>query len=62
MPTTITTLRIVLLKTDTDVWCDLCGLPCATEITYVIEVADRVPAAVRRLAYCDGCEEQADWR
>jgi hypothetical protein len=60
MPTT--TLRIVLLDSDTDVWCDWCGLPCATTITYVVEFGDNAPNAVHRLAYCEGCEEEAPRR
>ncbi len=61
MPTT-TTLRIVLLDTDPDVWCDWCGLPCATTITYVVELGEHLPSAVHRLAYCEGCEDEAPRR
>ena len=61
MPTT-TFLRIVLLDSDSDLWCDWCGLPCATTITYVVERADEIPSAVHRLAYCEGCEDEAPLR
>jgi hypothetical protein len=61
MPTA-TTLRIVLLDTDGDVWCDWCALPCATVITYVVECDGATPVAVHRLAYCEGCEEEASRR
>lgn len=61
MPST-TLLRIILLHRDCDVWCEWCGLPCATTITYVIEHGDDMPAAVHRLVYCESCEEGASLR
>lgn len=61
MPTT-TMLRIVLLDSDTCVWCDWCALPCATTVTYVVEFDERVPSAVHRLAYCEGCEDEVELR
>jgi len=61
MPTT-TLLRIVLLDSKSDVWCDFCGLPCATTITYVVERGDEIPRALHRLAYCEGCEDEASLR
>ena len=61
MPTT-TTLRIVLLDSDTETWCDWCALPCATTITYVVELGERVPSTVRRLTFCEGCDDQAPLR
>jgi hypothetical protein len=57
MPAT-TAARIVLLDRETDVWCDWCGLPCATTITYVVEVDGRAPSGVHRLVFCEACDAQ----
>lgn len=61
MPTTAL-LRIVVLDSDSDMYCDFCGLPCATTITYVVEHGDEMPRALHRLAYCEGCENEAPLR
>lgn len=55
-------LRIVLLDCDTDVWCDWCGLSCATLITYVVERVGDLRQEVHRLRYCEGCEAETNWR
>ncbi len=61
MPTTAT-LLIVLLDSDTNLWCEWCGLSCATTITYVVERGNDTPPGVHRLAYCEGCEDEASLR
>lgn len=48
-------LRIVILHVETDVWCEVCALPCATTVTYIEEVDDQAPEWVYRLTYCDAC-------
>jgi hypothetical protein len=49
-------LGIVILSADDDTWCQLCGLPSATTITYVLEPAGAAPSGVCRLTYCETCE------
>lgn len=51
-------LRIVVLQLDTDVWCDVCGLHCATTVSHVEESGDGTPESVHRLDYCERCEER----
>jgi hypothetical protein len=53
---TLVCLRIVVLRTDNEVWCDRCGVPSAVTVTYVVEEAGRVPGAVHRLTYCETCD------
>lgn len=49
-------LRIAILHIDKDVWCDMCGVPCAVTITYATERDERTPLAVHRLTWCETCE------
>lgn len=49
-------LRIVVLHTETDRWCEVCDAACATTITYVVEEADAAPSAIHRLTSCETCE------
>lgn len=49
-------LRIVVLRTQSDVWCDTCGVPSAVTVIYTVEEGDRPPWALHRVTYCEGCE------
>ncbi len=51
-------LRIVVLQTAEDAWCDRCGVPSAVAITYVVEEADRTPSVLYGLSYCECCEDR----
>ncbi len=48
--------RIVVVHTETDLWCGVCGLPAAVILTYVVEPHGGVPGGVHRLTYCEACE------
>ncbi|MGD0936073.1 MAG: hypothetical protein ABR922_16065 [Streptosporangiaceae bacterium] len=38
-------------------WCDWCGVPSASTVSYVLEpAAGGAPAALRILTYCEACE------
>lgn len=56
----LVSLRIVVLCTDIDIWCDVCAVPCAVTIIYAIECRDGVPAGVHRLTYCEVCDARGD--
>jgi hypothetical protein len=49
-------LRIVVLRVDTDIWCDLCSALCATTISYVVEEPEGMPPGLHVLTYCQACE------
>ncbi|PXY16997.1 MULTISPECIES: hypothetical protein [Pseudonocardiaceae] len=49
-------LRIVVLHTEADVWCEVCDAACAAIVTYVVEEADSPPSAMHRLTWCETCE------
>lgn len=49
-------VRIVVLRVEDDVWCDMCGVPCAVTIVYLLEERDRPPDGVRVLTCCDNCQ------
>lgn len=49
-------VRIVVLHTESDVWCEPCGAACAVTIAYVLEEAHTTPTAVRQLTWCETCE------
>jgi hypothetical protein len=50
-------LRIVILSMEPGAWCDWCGVPSASTVTYVLEPATGgAPAALRILTYCEACE------
>jgi hypothetical protein len=49
-------LRIVVLRADIDVWCEVCAVPCAVTIIYAIEGRDGLPAWVHQLTYCEVCD------
>lgn len=50
-------LRIVILSVEPGVWCDICGVPSASTVTYVLEPATgAAPAVVGVLTYCEACE------
>jgi hypothetical protein len=49
-------VRIVVLSSEDDAWCELCGLPSATTVTYVLEPAGHAPSGLFRLTYCETCE------
>jgi hypothetical protein len=51
-------LRVVVLAVDTDVWCELCALPCATAVVYVEEHDGHAPIAVNTVTYCTACDER----
>ncbi|GIL25430.1 hypothetical protein [Actinocatenispora comari] len=55
---TLTQLRIVVLQTKRDLWCDRCVATCAVQIIYVVEESGRVPNAVGGLTYCEVCEQR----
>jgi hypothetical protein len=50
-------LRIVVLQTAADVWCDRCGALSAVNITYVVEEAWGTASLLHRLTYCESCED-----
>jgi hypothetical protein len=50
-------VRIVVVHTETDSWCDVCALPTAVTLTYVVEPRGGVPSGVHRLTYCESCED-----
>jgi hypothetical protein len=56
------TLRILVLSSQPDVWCEWCGVPSAVLLTCVVENGRDVPVAVSLVAYCEGCEEDANRR
>jgi hypothetical protein len=47
----VLSLRIVVLQTDTELWCGICGALSASAITYVVEESEHVPGAVHRLTF-----------
>ncbi len=50
-------LRIVILSMEPGAWCDWCGVPSASTVSYVLESATGgAPAALRILTYCEACE------
>lgn len=49
-------LRIVVLNTEPDIWCDICGAFCATTTTYVVEEPTPALGSVHRFTSCDTCE------
>ena len=50
-------LRIVILSMEPGAWCDWCGVPSASTVSYVLEPATGgAPAALRILTYCKACE------
>lgn len=50
-------LRIVILSVEPGAWCDRCGVPSASTVSYVLEPAyGGTPAALRILTYCAACE------
>ena len=50
-------LRIVILSMEPGAWCDWCGVPSASTVSYVLEpAAGGAPAALRILIYCEACE------
>jgi len=50
-------LRIVILSMEPGAWCDWCGVPSASTVSYVLEpAAGGAPAALRILTYCEACE------
>jgi hypothetical protein len=50
-------LRIVILSMEPGAWCDWCGFPFASTVSYVLEPATgSAPAALRILTYCEACE------
>lgn len=50
-------LRIVILSVEPGAWCDRCGFPSASTVSYVLEpAAGGMPAALRLLTYCEACE------
>jgi hypothetical protein len=55
---TLVCVRIVVLQSDTEIWCEPCGLAAATRITYVAEDGAGPPQSVRQLAYCESCENR----
>lgn len=56
MPLTLY-LRIVILSVEPGDWCDTCGVPSASTVSYVLEAAEGgAPAALRLLTYCEACE------
>jgi hypothetical protein len=57
MPT-LACVRIVVLQSDTEIWCEPCRLAAATRITYVAEDGAGPPRSVRQLTYCESCENR----
>ncbi len=51
-------LRIVVLHTEVDVWCDICAVPSAVTITYVAEEIGNTPGVLHQLTYCETCEDR----
>ena len=50
-------LRIVILSMEPGAWCDWCGVPSASTVSYVLEPATGgATAALRILIYCEACE------
>ena len=50
-------LRIVILSMEPGAWCDWCGVPSASTVSYVLEPATGgAPAALGILTYCEACE------
>ena len=50
-------LRIVILSMEPGAWCDWCGVPSASTVSYVLEPATGgAQAALRILTYCEACE------
>jgi hypothetical protein len=50
-------LRIVILSMEPGAWCDWCGVPSASTVSYVLEPATGgAPAALRILTFCEACE------
>ena len=50
-------LRIVILSVQPGAWCDWCGMPSASTVSYVLEPATGgAPAWLRLLTYCEACE------
>ena len=50
-------LRIVVLSVESGGWCDMCGVPSASTVSYVLEpTAGGAPSALRLLTYCEACE------
>ena len=50
-------LRIFILSMEPGAWCDWCGVPSASTVSYVLEPATGgAPAALRILTYCEACE------
>jgi hypothetical protein len=50
-------LRIVILSVELGAWCDTCGVPSASTVSYVLEPATGgVPTGLRILTYCEACE------
>jgi hypothetical protein len=49
--------RITILNVDSEVWCDVCGVPSAFTVTYVLEpAAEEVSDSLRVITYCEACE------
>jgi len=45
------------LSMEPGAWCDWCGVPSASTVSYVLEPATGgAPAALRILTYCEACE------
>jgi hypothetical protein len=50
-------LRIVIVSVDPGAWCDMCRLPAATTVAYVLEpMPDGAPNGLRTLTYFQACE------
>lgn len=48
-------LRIVILNVEPEAWCDTCGIPSASKVTYAVEPVSG-PFFLRLLTYCEACE------
>jgi hypothetical protein len=49
-------MTVIVINTETDIWCAMCALPVAVTLTYVVETPDGAPGGVYRLTYCESCE------
>lgn len=50
-------LCITVLELESDVLCEVCGVPCAVTVTYVAEESHEPPHMVHRLTYCETCDQ-----
>lgn len=58
MTSPVVCLRIVVLHTDDDLWCENCQAACATTITYLIEEDRAVPTGIHQVTWCDICDHR----